>query len=38
MAKKHKIIPKFMIKNPNDYFMFSMPINLHLDYENFANS
>ncbi len=27
-----------MIKEPNDVFVFLMPINLHLDYENLANS
>ena len=37
--KKHKsIIPEFMIKNPDDIFIFLMPLRLKLDYENYGNS
>ncbi|WP_457746319.1 hypothetical protein [Sulfurimonas sp.] len=38
MTKPKSIIPEFMIKNPDDVFMFLMPLNLKLDYENYANS
>ncbi|MEN4046583.1 hypothetical protein [Sulfurimonas sp. NWX367] len=38
MTKPKSIIPEFMIQNPDDVFMFLMPLNLKLDYENYANS
>lgn len=38
MTKPKSIIPEFMIQNPDDIFMFLMPLNLKLDYENYANS
>ena len=38
MKKPKSIIPEFMIQNPDDIFMFLMPLNLKLDYENYANS
>jgi len=38
MTKPKSIIPEFMIQNPDDIFMFLMPLKLKLDYENYANS
>lgn len=37
MGKKNSIIPKFMVENPSDVFVFLIPLILHLDYEDFAN-
>jgi len=38
MKKPKSIIPEFMIKNPDDIFMFLMPLRLKLDYEDYGNS
>jgi len=38
MGKKNTIIPEFMVKKPNEVFVFLMPISLHIDYEDLANS
>ncbi len=38
MAKSKKITPEFMLDNPDDTFVFLMPLNLQPDHENLANS
>lgn len=38
MAKSKRIIPEFMLDNPDDSFMFLMPLDLKPDDENIANS
>jgi len=38
MPKAKSIIPEFMIKNPDDTFMFLMPLRLKIDYEDYGNS
>jgi len=38
MGKTKKIVPEFMLDNPNDSFMFLMPLSLKLDKEDIGNS
>jgi hypothetical protein len=38
MGKSKKIIPEFMLDNPNDTFMFLMPLDLKPDDEDIGNS
>jgi len=38
MAKPKRIIPEFMLDNPDDTFMFLMPISLKPDDEDIGNS
>lgn len=38
MAKHKKIVPEFMLDNPNDTFMFLMPLSLKPDNEDIGNS
>ncbi|MFK5937292.1 MAG: hypothetical protein QM497_02745 [Sulfurimonas sp.] len=38
MGKPKRIVPEFMLDNPNDTFMFLMPLNLKPDDEDIGNS
>ena len=38
MSNSSKIIPEFMSNNPDNIFRVIMPLNLQIDYENYANS